>query len=143
MVARTLGHSRDERTPVRDGRYLSARTWTGDRCLDLRDLRSVRAKRIVSGSILKPHDYLILCDRRGVSVTISKPDDFALIRSAVMGGHQGQGIAALRVSLAARYVLGLKPLPALASLAWRFMAAMPMLVFMCGYISVVLVCGGR
>ncbi|MFI9604765.1 hypothetical protein ACIHCX_33810 [Streptomyces sp. NPDC052043] len=80
-----LPHACNARTPRRrhgpDSRYLTARTWTGHRTIDLQALTHVRGWREVyrSGSTT----YVVATDAFGVRLGFSDPADLRLIRRAV------------------------------------------------------------
>lgn len=97
--------------------YLSARTPTGYRTIDLHDLASVRARRLV-GRAWPPLDFVIARDRRGVCIAFSAKPDLRIIREALAEMTQRSPAPAVRVSRLARAVLGTQPLPGIVSVLW-------------------------
>jgi hypothetical protein len=90
-------------------RFLTVRTWTGARTIDLRHLRRVRARTLAGRS--GTFTYLIVTDSAGISIGFSKPQDFKVIRQALQSQaahHHGSGA---KVSRLARSALGTQPLP--------------------------------
>ncbi len=109
-------------------RFLTAKTWTGSRTIDLRDLRRIRARRIAGrmGSV----DYLIVTDGAGVSIAFSDQTDIRLVRRMLdEAAHQTQQVPSAKVSRLARGVLGISPLPHGASAIWSLASAeLPLLI---------------
>jgi hypothetical protein len=94
-------------------RFLTVRTWTGARTIELRHLRRVRAR--VLGGRLGTFTYLIVTDSAGVSIAFYKPQDFKVIRQALQSQAANHHSPPVRVSRLARSVLGTQPLPRRAS----------------------------
>jgi hypothetical protein len=99
------------------GRYATARTWSGPRTIDVGDLASVRARRIVGRG--RSLTYIITADTAGVRIAVSKEPDIQRIRRAVLEQENQPGLAPVRVSLLARGAMRIGPLPAWASAAWN------------------------
>ncbi len=79
---RALSNARGKRRLLtQSGRFLTAWTWSGPRTIDLRELRSVQARRI-SGRSWPPLDYVIVRDSGRVRMAFSTPADLQLIRTA-------------------------------------------------------------
>ncbi|MFI0718055.1 hypothetical protein [Streptomyces sp. NPDC021224] len=101
-----------------DLRYLTARTWTGTRTLDLRELRSVRTwKEVGRGG---SETYLVLTDTAGIRLSFSdtRPGSvrlvrrYAIERPAREGGGDGPAARVTRLALAD---LNVRPLPLVLS----------------------------
>lgn len=90
-------------------RFLTVRTWTGPRTIDLRHLRRVRAR--VLGGRLGTFSYLIVTDTAGISIAFSKPQDFKVIRKALQSQAANHHSPTVKVSRLARSVLRTQPLP--------------------------------
>ena len=97
--------------------YLSARTPTGYRTIDLHDLASVRARRL-AGRTWPPQDFVIARDRSGACIAFSTQPDLRIIREAVAQSTHRSSAPAVRVSRLARAVLGIQPLPGIVSVLW-------------------------
>jgi len=107
-----------QRFLTQTGRFLTARTWTGYRTIDLRELRSVHARRIAV-RFWPPLDYVVVRDSAGVRMTFCTAVDLKLIRRAIAEGQRGPSPAGgLRVSPLARAALGILPLPRGLSALW-------------------------
>ena len=96
--------------------YLTAPTWTGMRTIDLRNIRSVRARRVAGGrgSIT----FVVVLDSEGARISFSKQEDIDRIRRAVNGQLARQDAPPVRVSRFAAATLGLRPLPRGVSALW-------------------------
>ena len=116
---RALSNARGKRRLLtQSGRFLTAWTWTGPRTIDLRELRSVQARRI-SGRIWPPLDYVIVRDSAGVRMAFCTPADLKLIQTAVAESRRQQPPAVTpRVSRLAGATLGISPLPRGLSALW-------------------------
>jgi hypothetical protein len=116
---RALSNARGKRRLLtQSGRFLTAWTWTGPRTIDLRELRSVQARRI-SGRIWPPLDYVIVRDSAGVRMAFCTPADLKLIQTAVAESRRRQSPAVTpRVSRLAGAALGISPLPRGLSALW-------------------------
>jgi hypothetical protein len=116
---RALSNARGKRRLLtQSGRFLTAWTWTGPRTIDLRELRSVQARRI-SGRIWPPLDYVIVRDSAGVRMAFCTPADLKLIQTAVAESRRRQPPAVTpRVSRLAGAALGISPLPRGLSALW-------------------------
>ena len=98
--------------------YLTARTWTGRRTVDLRNLRSVRGRKIVRRG--GPAYYLIVRDVCGVRLALSGRDDIRLTRRTLAEQqHRGQPSSAA-VSRLGDAVLGVRPAGMPLAFAWSF-----------------------
>lgn len=98
------------------GRFATARTWSGPRTIDVGDLASVRARRIVGRG--RNVTYIIAADTAGVRVAVSKEPDIQRIRRAVLEKQSQPRPSPVRVSLLARGAMRIGPLPARLSAAW-------------------------
>jgi hypothetical protein len=98
------------------GHFATARTWSGPRTIDVGDLASVRARRIVGRG--SSATYIIAADTAGVRVAVSKEPDIQRIRRAVLEQQSQPGPPPVRVSLLARGAMRIGPLPGWASVAW-------------------------
>jgi hypothetical protein len=102
----------DVRGSLRDftetGRYLTVRTWTGKRTLDLENLRSVRTRQIAgrAGSLT----YLVVTDAAGVRMSLENRKDVELITRAVRRQQIRKNAPDVEVSRPAAEALGLRPL---------------------------------
>lgn len=96
--------------------FLTARTWTGYRTVDLGNLRSVRAQKMVGagGSV----HFLILRDASGVRLGVSAPADVSATRSMLGQQPQRGQPSAVRVSRLGKATLGTKPPGMILSVAW-------------------------
>ncbi|MFD5819535.1 hypothetical protein [Streptomyces sp. NPDC127038] len=97
-------------------RFLTARTWTGHRTIDLHDLRSVRTwKEVYRGGATT---YLVVTDSSGTRLGFTGPEADRLIRRyAVERRRETPRSHVTRVSRLARADLGIKPLsPGLSAL---------------------------
>ena len=91
---------------------------TGPRTIDLRELRSVQARRI-TGRTWPPLDYVIVRDSAGVRMAFCAPADLKLIRTALEESRRQPPPAVTpRVSRLAGAVLGISPLPRGMSALW-------------------------
>lgn len=118
-VVRAMSNARGhQRAHDAKGGLLTARTWTGPRTVDLRSLRSVRARRITGRG--KPTSYLVVTDTAGVRISLSGRGDIQLVRRELDRQARGLqwGTAPVRVSRLARGVLGTEPLPKWLSGLW-------------------------
>lgn len=141
MGMRSVNHSRAaKRTRVARRRFLVARTWSGQRNLDLHQLATVRAKRYLSESGTYT-TYVIARDRHGVTVTVGKPADITVIRNAVDQMAAGNPALWPRVSRCARHALGMQPLAWPLPALWSLAAGALLLLNMFGYTYVVIVIG--
>ncbi|MEU0936016.1 hypothetical protein [Embleya sp. NPDC005971] len=97
------------RKPMRlhgpNDRYLSTRTWTGTRTIDLADLRLIRGARLYPGAAGTTVD-VILRDAAGTRVTLRDERDLGFLREHVVAGMDASRI---RVARLARADLGLGP----------------------------------
>ena len=109
-----LRMARGSRPISASSRFLTVRTWTGARPIDLRHLRRVRA-RTVAGR-LGAFTYLIVTDSAGVSIAFYKPQDFKVIRQALCSQAANHHSSTVKVSRLARHALETQPLPRRASL---------------------------
>ncbi|MGC0421861.1 hypothetical protein [Embleya sp. AB8] len=95
------------RKPMRlhgpNDRYLSARTWTGTRTIDLANLRRIRSARFCPSALGTTVD-LILRDAAGTRVTLRDEGDLGFLRDHVIAGT---GTSGIRVARLARADLGL------------------------------------
>ena len=96
--------------------FLTARTWTGRRTVDLRALRSVRGRKIVGRG--GPAYRLIVRDASGVRLALSDRTDVRLTRQ-ILAEQQRRGQPA-RVSRLGAAVLGVKPAGMPLSFGWSF-----------------------
>jgi hypothetical protein len=94
-------------------RFLTVRTWTGARTIDLRHLRRVRARAL--GGRLGTFSYLIVTDSAGVSIAFDKPQDLKVIRQALQSQASNHHSPTVKVSRLARSVLDTDPQPRRAS----------------------------
>jgi hypothetical protein len=114
---RNVSNARGQkRLLTRADRYLTAPTWTGMRTIDLRDLRSVRARRIAGrvGSTT----YVVVLDGEAVRMSFSQKKDIERIRHAVTVQLARKDAPQVRVSRFAAAALGLRPLPFGVSALW-------------------------
>ena len=91
-------------------RYLTARTWTGHRTIDLHNLRSVRTwKETYRGGATT---YLLLTDASGTRLGFASPQADRLIRRyAIERPRDTPTHHPIRVTRLAQADLGIKPLP--------------------------------
>ncbi|MFD8737983.1 hypothetical protein ACFV06_24150 [Streptomyces sp. NPDC059618] len=96
-------------------RFLTARTWTGHRTIDLHDLRSVRTwKEVYRGGATT---YLVVTDASGTRLGFTGPEADRLIRRYAVERRETPRSHVTRVSRLARADLGIKPLaPGLSAL---------------------------
>ncbi|MGE5135179.1 MAG: hypothetical protein ACM32E_19990 [Gemmatimonadota bacterium] len=122
--------------------FLTARTWTGRRTVDLRNLRSVRGRKIVQRG--KPAYRLIVRDASGVCLALSDRADIRLTRQILAEQqHRGQPSPAT-VSRLGAAVLGVRPAGIPLSFGWSF--ASVLLFVVTAWVPVVagfLIQGGR
>jgi hypothetical protein len=100
-------------------RFLTARTWTGRRTIDLRAVKSIRTRKIFGRWTAS---YLIVRDTSGVCLAFRDQPDILLVgRMLEEQQRQQRQAAPVRISRLARAVLGISPLsrglPALWALA--------------------------
>jgi hypothetical protein len=107
-------------------RYLTASTWTGMRTIDLRDIRSVRARRVAGRA--SSTTYVVVLDGEGVRMSFSDKKDIERIRRAVTGQLAREDAPPVRVSRFAAATLGLRPLPPGVSALWSLGSAEAMLM---------------
>ncbi|MEV6018289.1 MULTISPECIES: hypothetical protein [unclassified Streptomyces] len=90
-------------------RFLTARTWTGHRTVDLHNLRSVRTwKEVYRGGATT---YLVITDAFGTRLSFTSPEADRLVRRYAIERRQGTLKShAMRVSRLAQADLGIKPL---------------------------------
>jgi hypothetical protein len=90
--------------------FLTARTWTGHRTIDLHDLRTVRTwKEVYRGGATT---YLIITDASGTRLGFASTQADRLIRRYAIERPQGTRKShAVRVTRLAQADLGIKPLP--------------------------------
>jgi hypothetical protein len=105
MVARGASNARGQTWLDHQGRYLSAHTLTGQRSIDLRHLKSVRAyivpQRYRPGTI-----YAVVTDDRGGRLTLSERDgNLPAIRRAVERQQQRPGFPPVTVTAFGRQAL--------------------------------------
>ena len=115
-------------------RFLTVRTWTGPRTIDLRDLRRIRARRFVGRASIV--NYVTVTDTAGVRIAVPDDDDDAirLIRRALAEqARQQPERVPVKISPLAADVLGIRPLPWWVSPAWTMAAVeLPvMIMFAC------------
>lgn len=123
------------------GRYLTAPTWTGMRTIDLRDLRSVRARR-VSGRF-GATTYVVALDGEGVRMAFSNKADVERIRRAVTSQLAREDAPQrLRVSRLAAATLGLRPLPFAVSPLWSLGSVEATLMVALGAAFTIIAIGG-
>ncbi|MGW1001086.1 hypothetical protein [Streptomyces sp. NPDC002520] len=93
-----------------DSRFLTARTWTGHRRIDLHDLRSVRTwKEAYRGGA---STYIVVTDASGTRLGFESPEADRLIRRyAVERPRETPGRHPVHVTRLAQADLGIKPLP--------------------------------
>jgi len=103
------------------GRYLTAPTWTGMRTIDLRDIRSVRARRAAGRA--GGTSYVVVLDGGGVRMSFSGRKDIGRISRAVTGQPAREDAPPVRVSRFAAATLGLRPLPPGVSALWSLGSA--------------------
>lgn len=91
-------------------RFLTARTWTGHRTIDLHTLRSVRTwKEVFRGGATT---YLVITDASGTRLSFASPQADRLIsRYAIERPHVSSESHLIRVTRLAQADLGIKPLP--------------------------------
>lgn len=97
-------------------RYLTAPTWTGMRTIDLRDIRSVRARRVAGRG--SSTTYVVVLDGEGVRMSFSDKKDIERISRAVTSQLAREDAPPVRVSRFAAATLGLRPLPPGVSALW-------------------------
>ncbi|HEX6524496.1 MAG TPA: hypothetical protein VF070_31510 [Streptosporangiaceae bacterium] len=97
-------------------RYLTAPTWTGMRTIDLRDVRSVRARRVAGRG--SSTTYVVVLDGEGVRMSFSDKKDIERISRAVTRQLAREDAPPVRVSRFAAATLGLRPLPPGVSALW-------------------------
>lgn len=89
--------------------FLTARTWTGNRTIDLRAITQVRTwKEVDRGSSTT---YILMTDASGVRLSFSDSADHRLIRQIVERRRKESGSSPLHVSRLALADLRIKPLP--------------------------------
>src|SRR5215469_14879180 len=113
---RHVSNARGKKRLLSSARYLTARTWTGMRTIDLLDIRSVRARRVSGrfGSIT----YVVVLDGEGVRMSFSDKKDIEWISRAVTRQVTREDAPPVRVSRFAAATLGLRPLPPGVSALW-------------------------
>lgn len=91
-------------------RFLTARTWTGHRTIDLHNLRSVRTwKEAFRGGATT---YLVITDASGTRLSFASPQADRLIRRYAIERRQDTLKShAIHVTRLAQADLGIKPLP--------------------------------
>ena len=141
---RALSNVRGKRRLLtQTGRCLTAWTWTGPRTLDLRELRSVQARRI-PGRTWPPLDYVVVRDSAGVRMAFCTPADLNLIRTAVAESQrQAPPDITPQVSRLAQAVLGTSRLPRGLSFLWALGSAELPIAVMFAFIIPVLVLSSR
>jgi hypothetical protein len=97
-------------------RYLTAPTWTGMRTIDLRDIRSVRARRVTGRA--SSTTYVVVLDGEGVRMSFSDKKDIERIRRAITRQLAREDAPPVWVSRFAAATLGLRPLPPGVSALW-------------------------
>jgi hypothetical protein len=97
-------------------RYLTAPTWTGMRTIDLRDIRSVRARRVAGRA--SSTTYVVVLDGEGVRMSFSDKKDIERISRAVTRQLAREDAPPVRVSRFAAATLDLRPLPPGVSALW-------------------------
>jgi hypothetical protein len=110
-VSNARGHKR-----LLSSAYLTAPTWTGMRTIDLRDIRSVRARRVAGRG--SSTTYVVVLDGEGVRMSFSGKKDIGRISRAVTGQLAREDARPVRVSRFAAATLGLRPLPPGVSALW-------------------------
>lgn len=121
-------------------RYLTAPTWTGMRTIDLRDLRSVRARRVAGR--FGTTTYVVVLDREGVRMSFSETKDVERIRRAVTGQLSRGDASPVRVSRFAAAALGLRPLPPGMSALWSLGSVEVALLAAFGAVFTIIAIGG-
>jgi hypothetical protein len=97
-------------------RFLTARTWTGRRTIDLRAIKSIRARKIIGRWTAS---YLIVRDTSGVCLAFRDQQDILLVgRMLEEQRRQERPAAPVRISRLARAVLGISPLSRSLSALW-------------------------
>jgi hypothetical protein len=116
-----------ERLMTAGSRFLTARTWTGARTIDLRHLR--RVSGLTMAGRFGPLTLLTVTDSAGVSMTFSEQGDFDAIRRALQrqAHHDGSEV---KVSRVARSVLGIQPLRLKGLVAFCTGMAVPMVLIL-------------
>lgn len=116
-------------------RYVTARTFYGDRTLDLGSLRSVRAYAVPSRSGVGSGTYLLLRDTAGTRIAFSKRHDLAMIRAAIDRQRSRPGTPRIRVSPFARSVLASGIWASVSAFLWSL--ASSVVFVLCGLVLLV------
>jgi hypothetical protein len=144
-LVRNMANVRDPRRfPAPQVRFLTVRTWTGPRTVDLRDLKRVRARRMVGRGFIV--DYIVITDGAGVRIAFSDDNDRAirLVQRALAAQMRRQpGRAPARVSPFAADVLGTRLVPWWVSPVWAVasFAGPVLIVFACAFTVIPLAAG--
>lgn len=144
-LVRNMANVRNPRQfPAPQVRFLTVRTWTGPRTIDLRDLRHVRARRFVGK--LSVTDHIMITDGAGVLIAFARNNDRAvrLLRRALAAQlRRPPDRGPAKVSLAAAEVLETRLTPWWVSPAWTLAAfARPILVVLaCAFTVIPLAAG--
>jgi hypothetical protein len=144
-LVRNMANVRNPRQfPASQVRFLTVRTWTGPRTIDLRDLKRVRARRLVGRGFIT--DHIMITDGAGVLIAFADDNDRAirLIKRALaaqMRRPPAHGPA--RISPAAAEVLETRPTPWWVSPVWTLAAfARPLLLILaCAFTVIPLAAG--
>jgi hypothetical protein len=110
----------------KSSRFLTARTWTGRRTIDLRAVQSLRARKIPGRWTVS---YLIVRDTSGVCLAFSDPEDIRLAdRMLEEQRRQERQAAPVRISRLACAVLGISPLSRSLSVLWALASVALLLI---------------
>lgn len=132
LVRNTANIRNPDRFPAPQVRFLTVRTWTGRRTIDMRDLKRVRARRSVSR--VRILDHIMITDGAGVRVAFADDNDRAirLVKlSLAAQTRRPPDHGAAKISSAAAEVLEIRPVPWWVSPAWTVASALlPILILL-------------
>jgi hypothetical protein len=144
-LVRGMANIRDPRRfPAPQVRFLTVRTWIGPRTVDMRDLKRVRARRLVGRGFIQ--DYIVVTDGAGVSIAFGDDNERAvrLVKGALAAQARQRPEGPLaKVSPFAAEVLETRPVPWWLSPAWAVASVLfPILLLLgCAFTVIALASG--